>query len=449
MDAHSAPTPAPTPGPIAEDFLFAKRAGEAPAPADEAARLLALAKSHVQSGDLPAAADAAAEAVRLAPKSHEAHALLGAVRLELGELFAAFEHLRQAAELHPTGPSAWLLAGEAALQTGDLETARSHLTHGLTLRPDTPAAVARLGEVYLKAGDYAAGLTLFERRENQPAVPAVPRWDGRADVSDRTVLVLAEREVSDLVQFVRYAGELQKKGAKVWVSCPEDLVGLIETVPGVARALPFEAPIPPADFQIPLLSLPAAFGTTRATVPADVPYLPVDPGLLADWEGRLGQYAPDHFRRVGLLWADAGDPSPARTRSAALADLEPLWRVPNVAWFGLQQGPPREELPFCATPLADLSAEMTSPADILAAVSAVDLLISVDTPALHAAGAAGRPAVGLLSTGCDWRWGATGDTTPWYPTVRLFRQERFGEWEPVARRVAEALHQWVKTQPAM
>lgn len=398
------------------------------------------AKALVRTADFPAAAVAAHQAVALAPESVDARALLGGVYLELGDFSAAMAELAVATKLAPHWAEVSRLCGEAAFRAGDMKTARSYLQYALTLQPNWPEAALRLGETMLKLGDYAEGFRLLEARfpaAGQP-VPA-PAWDGHAPLWDKTVLIQAEREVGDLIQFVRYAEMLKQRGAIVYVSCPADLTTLLETVPGVYRAVPLEMGATPTDYVIPLLSLPKVFGTTLATVPAHTPYLHANDGLKQVWRDFYHRTSPRARMRVGVIWADAGDPSPVPVRSLALADLSPLWPIPDVAWFALQQGPPHRELSIARTPLVDISGDLTSPNQIVAAVAGLDLLIAVDTPATHVAGALSVPAWAPLAAACDWRWLGVGETTPWYPSVRCFRQEVPGEWDSVARRIAIAL----------
>ncbi|HEX8325848.1 MAG TPA: tetratricopeptide repeat protein [Tepidisphaeraceae bacterium] len=411
-----------------------------PALTPAASAALNLARQHVGAGDYAAAAEMAARAVGLAPTSPDARALLGALYLELGDATAAAPQLAATVALAPNWAEASRLCGEAAFRANDMPAARTHLQKALSLRPNWPAAAERLGEVMLKAGDYAAGWPLLDARFALAGRPApAPRWDGVAPLWGKSVLILPEREIGDLVQFIRYADLLNRRGAVVYVVCPGDLVSILEAVPGVDRAFPIGMAEPNADYRLPLLSLPLAFGTTLGTVPAGVPYMKADEGLLASWTEHFVALAPKARLRVGLIWGDAGDPSPVPVRSVPLAGLEPLWAVPDVAWFALQQGPPQQELSFCKTPLKDVSADLAGPAAIVAAVAALDLLIAVDTPATHVAGALGKPAWAMLAAACDWRWLAVGETTPWYPTVRCFRQDTPGGWEPVGRRVAAAL----------
>lgn len=411
-----------------------------PALSPEAAAALERARDRVRRGDLNAATEAAAVAVTAAPTSPDARALLGALYLETGDAAAAAPHLAAAAALAPNWAEASRLCGEAAFRAGDLNAARTHLQKALNLRPDWPSARERLGEVLLKAGDYAEGWPLLDARFAVAGLaPPAPRWDGVAPLWGKSVLIVPEREIGDLVQFIRYADLLKRKGATVYVVCPGDLVSILETVPGVYQAMPIGMAEPRTDYRIPLLGLPLAFGTTLGTVPAEVPYLTADEGLVASWTSHLARLSPGARLRVGVVWADAGDPGPLPVRSVPLADLLPLWDVADVAYFSLQQGPPAGELKYCDTPLKDVSAELNGPAAIVAAVAALDLLIAVDTPATHVAGALGKPAWALLATACDWRWLGNGETTPWYPTVRCFRQDAPDDWEPVARRVAGAL----------
>ncbi|MGC4032024.1 MAG: hypothetical protein QM754_09885 [Tepidisphaeraceae bacterium] len=371
-----------------------------PTPAEYQARLsptaaaeLNRARECVRSGDLLEGRIAANRAVERSPDSPDARAMLGALLLETGDAAGALDHLHAAARLAPHWAAAARLCGEAAAAVNDLQSAREHFQRALGISPDWSVADFRLGETLIKAGDFTEG---FERLEKRFAVynqqPPAPAWDGEAPLWDKTVVIVPEREISDLVQFVRYADLLKKRGATVLVVCPADLKGIVESVPGVSKAVPQGMPLPAYDYIIPLLSLPRVFGTTLGTVPAEVPYIYTDDRFIQAWKTYLTALSPKARLRVGLVWADPGESTSVPVRSVPLIDLEPLWRVPDVAWFALQQGPPHAELAANRTPLVDLSGQLLGADAVVAAVGALDLLIGVDTPAVHVKGAsANRP----------------------------------------------------------
>jgi hypothetical protein len=221
-----------------------------------------------------------------------------------------------------------------------------------------------------------------------------------------------------------------------------EILALARTLPGGARVLAVGEALPVHDFAVPLMHLPWAFGTTVSDVPASVPYLAADPAAVGRWRGRLAELSG---RKVGLVWAGgrrADDPLSVRIdrrRSMPLAALAPLARVAGVSFVSLQKGPPGREAVPAGMVLHDWTAELGDFADTAALMAALDLVIAVDTAPLHLAGALGRPVWLLDRYDSCWRWLRERADSPWYPTLRRFRQDAPGEWGPVVARVAAAL----------
>ncbi|HEY0837851.1 MAG TPA: hypothetical protein VGE72_28300, partial [Azospirillum sp.] len=303
----------------------------------------------------------------------------------------------------------------------------------------------------LLAGRLQEGFAAHEARWRARGFPTAPRglpqplWQGE-DIADRTILLHEEQGRGDAIQFARYAPLVAARGARVVLEVGEDLVGLMRTLPGVDTVIARGEDVPPVDVQCPLLSLPHAFGTTLATVPANVPYLAADPARAAGWRRRL---AGDGLK-VGLVWA--GNPAFAgdRDRSPGLVALLPLLDVPGVRFYGLQLGPGREELADRALPAAftDLAPHVADFMDTAAIMDNLDLVISSCTSPAHLAGALGRPVWVLLSAVPDWRWLMGRVDSPWYPTARLFRQPRPGDWAAVVAEVRAALLERALSAPA-
>ncbi|MGE0725128.1 MAG: tetratricopeptide repeat protein [Alphaproteobacteria bacterium] len=299
----------------------------------------------------------------------------------------------------------------------------------------------------LLMGDLARGWEAYEHRfetdQCRPIPFAQPRWNGEP-VEGRTIVLWGEQGHGDTLHFVRYAPMVARRGATVALMVQRGLVRLLQSVAGVDRVVAFGQPVGRHDLHCPLLSLPRLFGTTLETIPADVPYLAPDAAARARWAGR---FPPGGRKRVGLVWAGAArEHSPMMSatdqrRSVPLEALMPLFVARDADFVSLQHGPPREELARSALAgrIADPMAEVADFADTAAIVEQLDLVITVDTAVAHLAGALGKP-VWVLSRhdGC-WRWLEDRDDTPWYPTMRLFRQSAPGEWgDPIAR-AADAL----------
>jgi hypothetical protein len=273
-----------------------------------------------------------------------------------------------------------------------------------------------------------------------------PQWQGD-DLAGRTVLVHAEQGFGDTLQFVRYLDRARGANGRVILVVPAPLERLLRPLPGVT-VLPAGAPLPAFDVHLPLMSLPRVFGTRLDTIPAEVPYLSADPAAVAAWRERL---APDALT-VGLVWSGNPDHQYDGQRSIPVEPLLAALQVPGVAVYSLQKAvrPVDRAVPadrFGA--VVDLAPKLSDFHDTAAAVTALDLVISVDTAVVHLAGALARPVWTLLPFVPDWRWLAGRDDSPWYPTMRLFRQPRRGDWTSVLARVHAALHETASPRRAV
>jgi len=272
-----------------------------------------------------------------------------------------------------------------------------------------------------------------------PVLPR-PRWAGQM-LHGETVLIYAEQGYGDTLQFCRYAPMVAARGGRVVLVVPNALRQVMTTLDGVAELLSQEDDvISDFDYHCPLLSLPLAFDTRMETIPAVVPYLRGDAAPWGDFLGRLPGL------KVGLVWAGksrTAQPNAVavdQRRSMRLAEMAPLLDVPNCSFVSLQLGPPAAQLQTLPdTKIHDVSDRMADWADTAGLILGLDLVIAVDTAVAHLAGALGRP-VWLLSRfdGC-WRWFQGRDDSPWYPTMRLFRQTSRGDWAGVIARVRQAL----------
>ena len=399
-------------------------------------------------GRLDDAAAALREAVRLAPSLAAAHNSLGSVLRDAGAPEEALAGYRRAAELAPADARYAANVGTALHDLGRVDEAVASFDHALRLDPDYARGRAHRALSLLLAGDYARGLADYEARPvGQTAAAAArgPAWDG-SDPSGKTIQLHGEQGLGDTIQFVRYAPLLAARGATVAVQCPAPLVRLLrESLPprGVSGVFAEGEPPPSYDVHCPLPGLPYRFGTRVKTIPADVPYLAAPADRVAAWRARAaGDAAAPAGRalRVGLVWAGGNSHPNDRRRSAPLAAFEPLAAVPGVRLYSLQKGERAAALrnaPGWAP--QDWGAAFDDFADTAAAIESLDLVISVDTSVAHLAGALGRPVWTLLPFAPDWRWLLGRADSPWYPTMRLFRQPRPGDWSAVVRDVQLAL----------
>jgi len=375
--------------------------------------------------------------VRHLPDVPEARLCLGAVLHDQGA-FAAAAAVYRAVLLDVPGHAGALSSlGNSLRAMGRLDAALAAHGQAVAAAPDDAEIRFSRATALLAAGDFAEGWAEYEWRWRRAEVR--PRGFGEAwrgeDIAGRTILLHAEQGLGDTLQFVRYAPLVAARGAWVVLEVQASLVRLMGTLPGVAQVVARGDALPAFDVHCPLLSLPRAFRTRLGNVPADVPYLCAEPAAAAAFRVRL----PDGGLRVGLAWAGSPHTDHAMThlmdrrRSVGLAALGGLGDVAGVHWVSLQKDAPAP-LPDGLT-VIDLMREVTDFADTAALVGALDLVISVDTSVAHLAGALGRP-VWLLSRfdGC-WRWLHGRDDSPWYPGMRIYRQEQPHDWAGVIERV--------------
>jgi hypothetical protein len=263
-------------------------------------------------------------------------------------------------------------------------------------------------------------------------------WDG-GQLAGRTILLHAEQGFGDTLQFIRYLPLVQERGRQIVLECQPELRRLLQSnMPDMSIVSRGHA-LPPFDVQCPLMSLPRIFATDLTNIPPSVPHLEANADDIAVWRNRLAEHTAP--AKVGLVWAGNPDHANDRNRSVELASLAPLAEVPGVRFFSLQKGEAVSETNKLTTnmDLTDTAAELMDFADTAALIANLDLIITVDTAVAHLAGAMGRPVWTLLPFVPDWRWLLNREDSPWYPTMRLFRQPTIGDWEAVFRRVAEEL----------
>ncbi len=427
------------------------RNDEAAASYGESLRLNpASAAAHNNLGDVlnelgrPAEAEAALrQALRRKPDFPEAHNNLGIALGGQGRFDEAAACFREALRLRPDYALAHNNLGNALKAMGQAREALACFEQALRLRPDGAEFHKNRGTTLLLLGDWERGWPEYEWRhrckdEPPPAHP-LPVWDG-APLAGRTILLSAERGLGDTIQFVRYAPLVKERGGTVLVECQAPLARLLAGCPGADRVLTAGGDVPiAADVYIPLLSLPAVFRTTPATVPARVPYLNTDAARADSWRREL---APLPGFKVGIVWQGNPRFPGDRWRSAPLAEFAPVAAVPRVRLFSLQKEEEgRRQLPPLADRfgITDLAPRLADFVDTAAVMKSLDLVITTDTAAVHLAGALGVPVWMATSWAADWRWLLGREDSPWYPNLRLFRQPAWGDWASVFARMAAAL----------
>jgi tetratricopeptide (TPR) repeat protein len=393
-------------------------------------------------------------AIQAKPDFAEAHYNLGNVLLDTGRPEAAARAYRAALQLTPDNAQARNNLGIAFVAQLQVEQAIRTFDQALALQPDFAEAHTNKGMALLLNGEFTKGWQehswRFACAEQQGRSAqskfSKPQWDG-ADFPGKTLLVHAEQGLGDTIQFVRYLPRVKAKGGQVLLACQPDLHRLLVNLAGVdalladARDLPVDVDF---DMHVSLLELPRLFGTELASIPQQVPYLTVNAEQVAAWRSRIGA---ERFN-VGLCWAGRPTHPNDRNRSIALSAFAPLARVPGVTFYSLQKGAAAQQLrqPPAGMELIDCSSDLHDFADTAALMMNLDLLISVDTAPVHVAGALGQEVWTLLPFAPDWRWLRAREDSPWYPTMRLFRQPRLGDLAAVMERVAEALARVVPSE---
>ena len=394
-------------------------------------------------GAIDEAAAAFERALALDPCHAVALSNLGSVKRQRGDLASAVDCYRRAIAIHPRLVEAHVNLGNVLRSQGALDDAAAALRRALDIDRGHPEAHWNLAGLLLLNGNFVDGWAEYEWRakcrqfRGQEWDFGKPRWDGAA-IRRKHILLYAEQGLGDAIQFVRYVPMVAGRARHVVVRCPPPLTRLFETVAGVAAVAPDIEAKTRFHVAAPLMSLPAILGTDLATIPNAVPYLAVPAGAAVPLAVMA---APAGTLKVGLAWAGNPEHKNDRNRSIDLERLAPLLDTPGCAFYSLQVGAGRDAIGRLrlGDRISDLGQGFRDFADTAAAVVALDLVIAVDTSVAHLAGALAKPVWTLLPRVPDWRWLMDRDDSPWYPTMRLFRQKTAGDWPGVVAAVAAAL----------
>ena len=363
----------------------------------------------------------------------------GAFLHRLGRDEDALVWFDRALARRPAYPAALCNTGAALTHLHRFDEAMAIYRRSRAINPGHAEAEWALALLDLLTGNFEAGWRGREVRWKVPDLPIAhfdyiqPMWLGTSSVEGKTVLVHVDEGLGDTIQFVRYVPMLAARGARVILVVPASLCGLLSGLPGVAQCVAVGSELPAFDMYCPMGSLPLAFGTRLETIPGEVPYLPtVDAVRARAWEQRLGSH--DRLR-VGLVWSGNPNHKNDHNRSVPLGILSELLDL-DAAFVSLQKDASADDNALLArSEVIDLTEELTDFAETSALISCLDLVISVDTSVAHLAGALGRPVWTLLPYAPDYRWLLERDDSPWYPTMRLFRQTASRNWADVIARV--------------
>jgi tetratricopeptide (TPR) repeat protein len=406
--------------------------------------------------DMGRAGDALADldhALALRPDYAAAWSNRGNVLADMNRPQEAEHSYRRALELAPAFVDAWSNLGLAQSDLDQHAQALSSYERALALDPGSVETRWNQSLCLLRMGQFEAGWRQYESRWERARIKAArrgfaqPLWLGDFPIDGKTILLHAEQGLGDTLQFCRYAALVSKLGAKVVLEVPSSLMRLMTTLDGVGQLVEAGQPLPPFDCHCPLLSLPLAFRTDEASIPASTPYLFADTEAVRAWGERIDAQA-DRRLKVGLVWAGENRSHVAELRriderrSIALERFAPVVEVPGVCFFSLQKGAAASQLAGSALSgcVVDYTEDLHDFADTAALVANLDLVISVDTSTAHLAGALGKPVWILNRFDTCWRWLLERSDTPWYPHARLFRQPALGDWDSVMRATHEALN---------
>ncbi|HSZ55925.1 MAG TPA: tetratricopeptide repeat-containing glycosyltransferase family protein [Tepidisphaeraceae bacterium] len=375
-------------------------------------------------------------AIALDPQSAQAHNNLGVALTDEGRLEDAVACFGRAIHLKRDYADAHTNLGIALYALGKGDEAVAACRRAVELSPSFAKAHSNLALILLGTGNYREGWREHEWRWKcnpafRPRSFPQPNWDG-APLEAKTILLHAEQGFGDTIQFARYVPLLAQRGGRVILECQPALARLFQSLPGPATVIPSGHPLPAFDTHCSLMSLPHAL--REDAIPADIPHLRPSSRLVRAWEEKL---VPSPGKRIGLVWAGRPTHSNDRNRSVPPEHLAVLATVPEVEWHSLQKNPPAGLAPELR--IIDHSSDLNDFADTAALIANLDLVISVDTAVAHLAGAMGKPTWLLLPFTAEWRWMLNRDDSPWYPTMRLFRQPEWGDWPGVMRRVEAAL----------
>ena len=410
------------------------------------AKLDAQIERYTQEKQYELLLDCCAQRIALVPDDASAYSQRASALIALNRLDEALVECRLASEKAPEQAVVWYNLGLVHQRLNHFAIALDCLERAMMLDPDNADVHTLKGEVCLHQGKFEPGWREYEWRwrcETGPDRRAFtqPLWLGDAALAGKSILIHAEQGLGDTLQFCRYIPMLAARGASVVFEVQKPVYNLLLGLEGVAQLVPNNLPPPPCDYHCPLLSLPLAFQTTLASIPAEIPYLQASAAKVQRWRERLGE---KKRLRVGLVWCGGRHelrPDLLKRRDLSFQQIARL-KLPEMDFYSLQKGKEAEaELVACRAlywpeeNFHDLTHALVDFSDTAALVANLDLVVTVDTSTAHLAGALGKPVWILNRFDSCWRWLADRNDSPWYPTARLYRQTVPGEWSDVLERV--------------
>ncbi len=404
-------------------------------------------------GSLAGRAGQVDEAIGFLSRAVARHPGVSTWHANLSSLFRAANRLDEAlasgleaVRLQPDNATHHVDLGLVHLTRSESRASLACFTRALARDPENPNAHMAMGELLLALGEFRPGWIEYDwRNKLEQAKGTLPpfsaaAWNGMRLPGGRLLLV-ADQGFGDMMQFARFIPAVVERVGEVVVGWGPEVVALLGGFPGVAAAYNRFNDIPPYEAYCLMSSLPGLLGVELDTIPAPIPYFHADAQKVQQWSARLDGLARPGRLRVGLAWSGRGTHPNNGRRSLGLAQLAPVTAVQEVDFVTLQKPIPDADRPVMAAlpQLLDVSAGLGDFSDTAALIAAVDLVLAVDTSVVHLAGALGRPTWVLIPKPADWRWLHDRTDSPWYPTLRLFRQQVSHAWEPVIAEAAAAL----------
>jgi Tfp pilus assembly protein PilF len=394
-------------------------------------------------GRLDQAIESFRRALTLDDSLAQAQQNLAAITRDRGALERAAAGYRREAEANPRDADVCNYLGNVYRELGMHREAIASFDEAIRRKPDHPEAHFSRAQELLLVGELEEGFKEYEWRWQVKGLGTAPRsvprpqWKGE-DLAGGTLLLHAEQGLGDTLQFARYAALAARRCGKLVLECQRALVPLLRAIPGVSVAVAAGDPLPPFDAHLPLMSLPRVFGTTLASIPWSGAYVHADPRRIEAWRSRLARDARLH---VGLAWAGRAQYWDDRKRSIALPMLAPLAAVQGAALYSLQFGEGAAQMKDLPSGMrvTDFGDDIREFTEMAALIGALDVVIAVDTAVGHLAGSLGARTWGLHAHAPEWRWLIDRSDSPWYPTMRLYRQQTDGDWAQVIERVASDL----------
>ena len=346
-------------------------------------------------------------------------------------------------EINPDSSWININLGFAWAEKGDLSKARTYYQKALELEPNFPDSHLNLSFVWLLLGDLKLGFQEYNWRWQADKalflIQAEKLWDG-SNLEGKKILIYTEQGYGDTIQFIRYIPLVKKQGGRITLVCQKPLVRLLEKIPEIEQCLEGIVNLT-FDVNAPLLELPRIFGTTLDNIPPPIKNLniPEIPSIKLESPER-------NYLKVGIVWMTKQDSPTAVKRSCKLMNFQYLLDVAGVSFYSLQKEPGVDLKLLKTLPILDLSSQLNDFADTAGIITKLDLVITVDTAVAHLAGTLGKPVWILLPFVPDWRWMLDRNDSPWYPTMRLFRQPKRGDWNSVLIEVKEALMEFIESQ---